>query len=124
MIYRLLADGLVALHLAFLLFVVFGGLLVARFPRVIWLHVPAALWGALIELSGWICPLTPWEQVLRRRAGQAGYTEGFIEHYLMPVIYPAGLTPSIQLALGAAVIAVNGGVYAWLWRRRRATTPR
>jgi hypothetical protein len=118
MIFGLLADFLVAVHFAFLLFVVLGGLLVARWPRATWLHLPAAAWGAFIELSGGICPLTPWEQSLRRRAGQAGYTGGFIEHYLIPVLYPSGLTPTIQLGLGAAVIAINVAVYRWAWRRR------
>ena len=122
MIYRVLADALVVLHLAFILFVVLGGLLVLRWPRLVWAHLPCAVWGALIEFSGWICPLTPLENRWRLRGGQAGYDESFIEHYLLPVIYPPGLTRDAQLVIGSAVIAVNLAVYAVLvvrWRRRR-----
>lgn len=118
LIHRLLADGLVVFHFLFIVFVLFGGLLVVRYPRLAWLHLPAVAWGAVTELTGWICPLTPWEQELRRKAGQSGYAGGFIEHYLIPVIYPAGLTPTIQVVLGVVVVAVNAGVYRWLWRRR------
>ena len=89
-----------------------------RRPRLALLHLPAAVWGALIEFSGWICPLTPLEKSLRAAAGQAGYEGGFIEHYLLPVLYPAGLTRGVQLVLGFLVIALNVGVYAvLLWRR-------
>ncbi len=119
MLYRLLADLVVVLHALFVAFVVAGGLLVLRRPRLALLHLPAAVWGALIEFSGWICPLTPLEKSLRAAAGQVGYRGGFIEHYLVPVLYPAGLTRGVQLVLGALVIAVNLGVYATLlWRRR------
>jgi hypothetical protein len=117
--YRLLADALVVLHGLFVLFVVFGSLLVLWRPRVMWLHIPAAAWGALIEWYGWICPLTPWEQALRLRAGQAGYRGGFIEHYLVPLIYPAGLTPEMQTRLGVLVVLFNAGLYAVVWRRVR-----
>ena len=119
MTYRLLADGVVALHAAFVAFVVAGGLLGLRWPRVLWLHAPAAVWGALIEFAGWICPLTPLENELRRRGGEAGYSGGFIEYYLLPVLYPAELTRSTQLVLGALVIAINLGVYAAVARRHR-----
>jgi hypothetical protein len=119
MLARLGADLVVAIHFAFILFVVAGGLLVLRYPRLAWLHVPAALWGAGIELVGGICPLTPLENALRRAAGQAGYDGGFIEYYLLPVIYPAGLTPTVSLVLGLGVLLVNGAIYALLWRRRR-----
>ena len=120
MLYRLVADLVVVFHALFVAFVVAGGLLVLRRPRLALLHLPAAVWGALIEFSGWICPLTPLEKSLRAAAGQAGYQGGFIEHYLLPVLYPAGLTRGVQLVLGVLVIAVNLGVYAaLLWRQRR-----
>lgn len=119
MSFRLLADGVVVLHLLFIGFVIFGGLLVLRWPRLALAHVPAACWGALIELSGWICPLTPLENSLRQAAGDAGYGGGFIEHYLLPIIYPAELTRGLQLVLAAGVIIVNLGVYGWLLYRRR-----
>ena len=117
--YRLLADLLVLLHFAFVLFVVLGGLLVLRHPRLAWAHLPAAAWGATIEFTGWICPLTPWEQSLRRLGGQAGYTGGFVEYYVLPVLYPAGLTASIQLALGVFVVLANVAIYGVVLSRRR-----
>ena len=119
MIHRLLADATVAFHLAFIAFVVLGGLLVLRKPRVAWLHLPAVAWVVWLELTGAICPLTPLENALRLRAGEAGYEGGFIDHYLMPVIYPAGLTPQIQTVLGIAVLLLNVTVYAIAWRRAR-----
>jgi hypothetical protein len=119
MSYRLLADLLVGLHLAFVLFVVLGGLLVLRWPWLAWAHLPAAIWGAWIEAAGWICPLTPVENDLRRAAGQAGYPGGFIEHYILPVLYPPGLTREAQHVLAAAVVAINLAAYGvLLWRRR------
>lgn len=118
MAYRWLAEATVALHFAFILFVVLGGLLVVRNPRWAWLHVPAVAWVAWLELTGAICPLTPLENAFRARAGEAGYAGGFIDRYLVPVIYPAGLTPGIQMALGIAVVVLNVLVYAWAWRRR------
>ena len=117
MVYGLLADCLVFLHLAFVAFVVVGGLLVLWRPCICWIHLPAAAWGALVEFTGWICPLTPWEHSLRIKAGQAGYSVGFIEHYLLPVLYPAGLTPNIQIVLGCLVIGLNLVIYALVWRR-------
>jgi hypothetical protein len=117
--YRILADLVVGVHAAFVAFVVFGGLLALRRPWVAMLHLPAAVWGALIELRGWICPLTPLENSLRAAAGVAGYQGGFIEHYLLPVLYPAGLTRGVQLALGSAVIVVNLVVYGVLLARRK-----
>jgi hypothetical protein len=119
MLFRVAADLLVALHFAFIVFVLAGGYLAWRWRWVVCLHLPAAAWGALIEFAGWICPLTPWEVALRRQAGEAGYAGGFIEHYLIPVVYPAGLTPAIQTILGCAVIAVNAVAYAGLVRRAR-----
>jgi hypothetical protein len=119
MVYALLADLVVAVHLAFIVFVVLGGLLVLRRPAIAWLHLPALVWGAGMELTGAICPLTPLENDLRAAAGQAGYPGGFVEHYLLPVIYPAGLTRGVQVALGLGVLAVNAVVYAWLLAGRR-----
>ncbi len=121
MAYRVMADLVVGIHALFVCFVVAGGLLALRWPWVAAAHLPAAVWGTLIELRGWICPLTPLEKSLRAAAGQAGYQGGFIEHYLLPVLYPAGLTRSVQLVLGSLVIAVNLVVYAMLWRRRART---
>nr|WP_256833765.1 DUF2784 domain-containing protein [Pseudomonas oleovorans] len=119
MLWRMAADALVLVHLGFILFVLLGGLLLLRWPRLIWLHIPAVAWGIVVECLHLGCPLTPWENQLRRAAGQAGYDGGFIEHYLIPLIYPAGLTPQIQLYLGAIVVLVNLAVYTWLiWRWR------
>jgi hypothetical protein len=117
MLARFAADLLLVLHLGFILFVVAGGLLVLRWPWLGLVHLPAAVWGALIELAGWVCPLTPLEQSLRQSGGEAGYAGGFTQHYLLPLIYPTGLTREIQFALGAFVIVVNVAVYAWLLRR-------
>lgn len=119
MFYRLLADAVVLMHLGFVLFVVLGGLLVLRWPRLAWAHLPAAAWGVWIEWSAGICPLTPLENDLRRAGGEAGYPGSFVDHYVMPVLYPVGLTPAIQVWLGAAVLAVNLAVYAVAWRRHR-----
>ena len=118
-VYGLLADAVVAAHFLFVVFVPLGGLLVLRWPRAAWVHLPAAVWGAAIEIRGWICPLTPLENRLRRLAGDAGYEGGFIETYLMSALYPEGLTREIQLVLAAGVFAVNFVVYGIvLWRRR------
>ena len=95
-------------------------MLVFRWPRVAWLHVPAAIWGAVVELTGWICPLTPLENRFREVAGRSGYSGDFVEHYLLPILYPSGLTPRVQLAIGTAVVAMNVLVYgAVILRRRR-----
>ena len=120
--YLILADLVVGVHALFVAFVVAGGLLALRRPWVAALHLPAAVWGALIEFRGWICPLTPLENSLRAAAGEAGYQGGFIEHYLLPVLYPAGLTREVQLVLGSAVIVVNLVVYGFLLARRRRST--
>ena len=120
---RLAADLVVGAHFAFILFVVVGGFLTWRWPRLAWVHVPVAAWGALVEFAGWICPLTPLENALRRAAGEAGYAGGFIEHYLIPVIYPPGLTRGSQVALGAVVLLLNAAAYGGLvWRARRSRT--
>jgi hypothetical protein len=120
MMHRILADAVLLLHLGFILFVVLGGFLVLRRPQFAWVHVPVFLWGAAIEFGGWICPLTPLEQWLRERGGEAAYSGGFIEHYLTALIYPAGLTRNIQLLIGAGVLAINAAIYLRLWQRRRA----
>lgn len=119
MIYALLADVVVVLHLAFVIFVVLGGVLVLRWKRIAWVHLPAAVWGALIEFGGWICPLTPLENWLRVRGGGTAYTSGFVERYILPVLYPAALTRELQLVLGGLVIAINVTVYAIVLRRVR-----
>lgn len=113
------ADFVVLIHFAFILFVVAGGLLVLRRPRAAWVHLPVVAWGAGIELIGWVCPLTPLENALRGAAGEAGYDVGFIEHYLLPLIYPPGLTRGVQVALGLFVLVVNLVIYAVVLRRRR-----
>lgn len=119
MLYSLAANALFLLHLGFIVFVALGGLLVLRWPRVAWFHLPCAAWGAAIEFVGWICPLTPLEWWLRERAGQAGLEGGFIERYLWPLVYPGELTREMQFALGAAVVVVNLLLYAVVIRRRR-----
>lgn len=121
MLARVAADLTLAFHLGFILFVVLGAILVIRWPKLVWLHVPAAVWGAYVEIAGKICPLTTLENAFRRAAGEAGYDESFIEHYLLPIIYPAGLTRSTQLVLAAAVIFVNLVLYGYLLLRRRKT---
>lgn len=112
-----LADAVLIVHLAFILFVVAGALLVLRWPRLGWVHVPCVVWGALIEFTGGVCPLTPLEVALRQQAGQAGYAGGFIEHYVSGLIYPDGLSRLTQLFLGLFVLMVNGLAYLRLWRR-------
>ncbi len=119
MIYRALADLVLVVHLTFVLFVVLGGLLVLRWPAAAWLHVPAAVWGVLIEYTGWICPLTPLENSLRMRGGEAGYSGGFIEHYIQPLLYPAGLTRSTQVVLGSLVLVLNLVAYGKAVSRMR-----
>ncbi len=119
MLYRALADAVLLVHLAFILFVALGGFFVLRWHWLAWLHVPAALWGAFIELSGGICPLTPLEVSLRQLGGGIGYEGGFIEHYVTAWIYPEGLSREIQLAIGAGVLVINALIYGWLVRNRR-----
>ena len=115
-----LADAVLVLHLGFILFVALGGVLVARWPRLVWAHLPAALWGVAIELAGGRCPLTPLENHLRRLAGESGYEETFVEHYLLPWIYPAGLTRGVQLALAGAIVIVNLATYAFAFHCARS----
>jgi hypothetical protein len=123
MIYKLLADLVFLAHLAFVLFVVLGAIAVWRVPKLAWLHLPAAAWGALIEFAGWICPLTPWEQSLRQLAGDRGYAGGFIEHYLLPLLYPQGLTRNVQVVLGVTVLVLNVVAYVLIFRRQRRGGP-
>lgn len=112
-----MADLLVILHFAFIVFVVAGGFLVLKWRRVAYIHVPSAVWGALVEFQGWICPLTPLEQKFRIAAGEAGYGGGFIQYYLLPVIYPDGLGRDMQFILGSSVVIVNLAVYGWVVTR-------
>lgn len=119
MAYRLLADLVVLVHLAFVLFAVLGGLLALQWPRAALVHIPAAAWAALIEFAGWICPLTPLENHLRRLGGELGYSGGFVEHYVIPLLYPVGLTRPSQVILGALVLALNVAVYTAVVRRHR-----
>jgi hypothetical protein len=113
-----MADLIVLIHFAFVLFVVLGGLLALRWPRIAWLHVPAVIWGALVEFTGWICPLTPLENRLRAAAGEANYEGDFIAHYILPALYPNGLTRSDQLMLGGIALAINIAIYAVVINRR------
>lgn len=117
MLYRVAADALVVAHFGFICFVILGGLLAIRWNWVILFHLPAVLWGMLIEFYGWICPLTPWEIQLRESAGQQGYEGGFIEHYLLAVMYPDGLTRNVQIGLGLIVFGINASVYLWMIKR-------
>jgi hypothetical protein len=117
--YQLGAGVVVAVHLAFVVFVLLGGLLVLRWPRMAWAHLPAAVWGAAIELAGWMCPLTPLEQHLRRQAGLAGYEGDFIARYCLAVLYPAGLTRAVQISLGMFAVLLNIGIYVFVLTRRR-----
>ena len=115
----LLADLVVVLHFSFVLFVILGGLLVLRWPRLAYVHLPAAAWGVLIELTGWVCPLTPLEQSLRLKAGEQGYSGSFIEHYVLPLLYPSALTRATQVGIAAFVVAVNLYIYGHLLRSRK-----
>ncbi len=117
MLYGALADLTQLLHFGFILFVGAGGLLIARWPRLAWLHLPAAAWGVAVEIGDIVCPLTPLENHFRQLAGKAGYTGDFIGHYLLAVIYPSGLTRPGQIGLGLLAIAINLVVYTWLVRR-------
>jgi hypothetical protein len=121
MSYRLLADFVLLVHAAFVVFVMLGGLAVLRWPRVAWIHLPAVVWGAGIEFAGGLCPLTPLENHWRRLAGEQGYTGGFVEHYLMAALYPDGLTRDLQIALGLVVLAVNAAIYVRVWSRMKTS---
>lgn len=114
-----LADTVLVVHLGFILFAVFGGAFVLHRPGAALFHLPTALYAVLIEFVGWPCPLTPLENWLRRAGGQTGYDTGFIEHYLVPVIYPAALGPRMQIVLGTLALGLNVAIYGWVIRRRR-----
>jgi hypothetical protein len=121
--YHVLADLVLLVHAAFVGFVLLGGLLVWKWRPVAWLHLPAAAWGAVVEFSGWICPLTPLENWLRERAGEAAYRGDFLAKYLLPILYPDMLTREIQTALGVLVVLLNVAIYWWLWQNRIFASP-
>lgn len=116
--YSLLADLVLIVHMAFVVFVLCGGLLVLRWRWIAWLHLPAAAWGAVVEFTGWICPLTPLENWLRAQSGEVGDEQDFIARYLLPILYPGDLTRDLQLLLGTVVVVLNVAVYCRLWRTR------
>jgi hypothetical protein len=117
--YLLLADSVLIAHLAFVVFVLCGGLLVLRWRWIAWLHLPAATWGAVVEFTGWICPLTPLENWLREQTGEAAYEGDFVLRLLLPMLYPEALTHDVQVVLGVLVLVVNLAIYSWLWQARR-----
>jgi Protein of Unknown function (DUF2784) len=121
MTYRALADLVLFVHFGFVLFVILGGVLALRWPRIAWIHLPIALYGVAVEFIGFICPLTPLEVGLRQRGGQAGYEGGFIDHYITAAIYPTGLTRQVQFMLGAALVVLNVVVYRLWWKKRTMT---
>lgn len=126
MLDRLLADAVVLFHLLFIAFAVGGGVIVLRWRRVMWVHLPAVAWAVWVEVMNRPCPLTPLENYFRRHGGEAGYPGGFVEHYIWPVIYPAALTDRIQLMIGAFVFCVNVAAYSLVfarWKRRRQPVP-
>jgi hypothetical protein len=120
--YAFLADLVLVVHLAFVIFALCGGLLTLKWRWIAWLHLPAALWGAIVEFTGWICPLTPLEHWLRTQNGETSYRSDFIAEYLLPMLYPGDLTRGIQLLLGTVVVALNAAVYWWLWRATQGKT--
>jgi polyferredoxin len=119
MLVQAAADLVVFIHVAFIVFVVLGGVLALRWRWIVWVHLPAVLWGALLEFCGWVCPLTPLENWLRYAGGTSRYSGGFVEHYVLPIVYPAALTREVQVVLGLFVCLVNGAIYVRLWRLRR-----
>ena len=119
MVFQLLADVVVIFHLAFVAFALFGGLLIMKWRRVAWIHVPSVVWAVFIEFTGMICPLTPLENFLRRKSGATGYESGFVEHYIIPILYPESLENSVQIILGILVIVVNADIYAWVFRQSK-----
>ena len=118
-VYPVLADLVVLVHLGFVVFVVLGGLLVMKWPGLIWFHLAAVFWGIAIELSGWICPLTPLENWLRHKGGEENYQFDFVARYLLPMLYPQGLTRGSQIVLGALALVVNVAIYRWVFRKRK-----
>lgn len=123
MLFRIAADALVILHLLFIIFALLGGLLVLWRTNLMFLHIPAAIWAAIVSFKGWVCPLTPLENSLRYKAGAQGYSEGFVEHYVIPIIYPNGLNFDVQIILGVTAVAVNIAVYTFVYHvyKRRKT---
>ena len=119
--YSLLADLIVLVHVAFVVFAVLGGLLAARWRRLVWIHLLAVIWAAIVEVFGWVCPLTPLENWLRRRGGQGGYPSDFIAHYVLPILYPEGLTREVQITLGVIVVLTNSAIYGWILRSKSRT---
>jgi len=117
--YEILANVIVVFHFAFVIFVGLGGFLVLKWRRWAWFHIPVFVWGALISFGGWVCPLTPFENWLRVRAGETSYSTTFIEHYILPILYPAGLTREVQIPLGFLVLGINIAIYGWIFRRRK-----
>ncbi len=124
MVYKVLADLVVLIHLAFILFAVLGGILTIWWRRMIWVHVPVVVWAVAIVFAGWICPLTPLENWLRNHGGGTAYASGFVEHYLLPILYPTGLTRGVQFALGVFVVAVNLGIYWYIFHSRYRGQPK
>jgi Protein of Unknown function (DUF2784) len=122
MIYHLLADSVILMHFAFILFVVFGGILCLRWRKLLWVHAPAVIWGAAVEWAGWICPLTPLENWFLVRAGSTSYSGGFVEQYIMPIIYPIQLTRQTQILLALSVILLNVLIYVVIFFMRRPET--
>jgi len=119
MSYLLLADAIAFVHFLFVLFVVLGALFVLRWPWMLWIHAPAFLWGLFVEFTGAICPLTPIESRLRLLAGEAAYSEDFLSHWLLTVLYPESVSRGLQFALGTTLLVSNAGLYLWIWRRRQ-----
>ena len=122
--YPLLADLVLIVHLVFVVFVLWGGLLVLKWRWIAWLHLPAAVWGAVVEFTGWICPLTPLENRLREQGGEASYRSDFIAEHLLPLLYPESLTHNVQLLLGTGVVVLNAAVYWGLWHMQRRRVSR
>ena len=117
--YQLAAEATLTVHFLFTVFAVFGGLAIPAYPRIAWLHVPTVLWGCVVNLAGWVCPLTPLENHFRALAGESGYEGDFLEHYLLPIVYSQGPTGMSSQFFGALFVVWSVGVYAWVWRRRR-----
>ena len=124
MVYRILADMVVLVHFGFVLFAVLGGALAFWRRKIVWIHIPVVVWAVLIEWAGWICPLTPLENILRLKGGEAGYSGGFVEHYIMPLLYPENLTRTVQIVLGFCVLLLNAVIYWRLVATRRRQTGR
>ena len=116
-VYRIFADLVVLVHVTFVVFVVFGGLVALKWRRVVWVHLTAVVWAAIVEFSGWICPLTPLENWLRTKTGENGYHGDFVAYYILPVLYPSELTRELQIGLGIFVIALNLALYSWFFFR-------